>query len=126
MNEPDSQSLAGWEEIRAVLDEALHELGETDRDALLLRFFEQRDMADVGAGLGASAEAARKRVDRALDRLRAMLARRGITTTAGALGVALSAHAIEPIPAGLAVALAASSAPVLAGGSLSGSSGWTA
>ena len=126
MNEPDAQSSTGWEEIRPLLDEALHELSQADRDALLLRFFEQRNLPDVGASLGASAEAARKRVDRALDRLRTLLAKRGITTTAGALAIALSANAVEPVPAGLVVALAASSAPVLATTSLSAASSWTA
>jgi hypothetical protein len=60
--------------------------------------------------LGASAEAARKRVDRALERLREGLVRRGITTPAAALGAVLSAHALEPLPAGLAASLASSSA----------------
>src|SRR5437899_6290823 len=61
MNTPDP---SGWENIRPLLDEALQELSPTDRDALLLRFFEQQDMAAVGAALGSSADAARKRVER--------------------------------------------------------------
>ncbi len=55
-----------WDEVRTLLDESLDELSAEDRDALLLRYFEQRNFADVGAALGATAEAARKRVDRAL------------------------------------------------------------
>jgi RNA polymerase sigma factor (sigma-70 family) len=111
---PDPES--GWEEIRPLLDEALTKLAPADRDALLLRYFEQRDFAGVGAALGASAEAARKRVDRALERLREQLARRGITTTAAALGGALTAHAVETVPAGLVISLAAGAAATAASG----------
>jgi RNA polymerase sigma factor (sigma-70 family) len=103
-----------WEHIRPLLDEALDQLGPEDRDALLLRYFEERDYAGVGAALGASGEAARKRVDRALDRLRAHLVKRGITTTTAALGAALSAHAIEAVPASFATALVGTSAAVAA------------
>ena len=110
MNATNSDPQPGWEEIRPLLDEALTKLSPADRDALLLRYFEQRDFAGVGAALGASAEAARKRVDRALERLREQLVKRGITTTAAALGGALAAHAVETVPAGLVISLAASSA----------------
>ena len=111
---PDPQP--GWEEIRPLLDEALTKLSPADRDALLLRYFEQRDFAGVGAALGASAEAARKRVDRALERLREQLVKRGITTTAAALAGALTAHAVETVPAGLVISLAAGSAVAAASG----------
>jgi len=124
MNRIESESSLECESIRPVLDEALHELGGKDRDALLLRFFDQRDLAGVGAGLGASADAARKRVDRALERLRAVLAKRGITTTAAALGTALSAHAMEPVPAGLALALAADAAAVIPAATSAGAWSW--
>jgi RNA polymerase sigma factor (sigma-70 family) len=117
MNPPDPDPQPGWEEIRPLLDEALTKLAPADRDALLLRYFEQRDFAGVGAALGASAEAARKRVDRALERLRAYLVKRGITTTAAALGGALTVHAIESVPAGLEISLAAGSATAAALGS---------
>jgi hypothetical protein len=121
MNETEPSS--DWGEIRPLLDEALDELGPADRDALLLRFFGQRDLAGVGAALGTSAEAARKRVDRALDRLHDCLVRRGITTTAGALVVALSAHALEPLPAALAATLVSSSA-LAAAAVPAGAAGW--
>lgn len=120
MNPPNPDPQPGWEEIRPVLDEALTKLAPADRDALLLRYFEQRDFAGVGAALGASAEAARKRVDRALEQLREHLVKRGITTTAAALVGALTAHAIESVPAGLAVSLAAGPAAAAA----SGGGGW--
>ena len=62
MNELKSESTPDWEQIRPLLDEALDRLNQTDRDALLLRFFEQRSLAEVGCALGANEEAARKRV----------------------------------------------------------------
>src|SRR5262245_48916539 len=82
MNELKSDSTLDWEQIRPLLDEALDRLNQTDRDALLLRFFEQRSLAEVGRALGSNEEATRKRVSRALEKLRAHLARRGLTTTA--------------------------------------------
>ncbi len=107
MNTPNPGPQPAWEEIRPLLDEALTELAPADRDALLLRFFEQRDFAGVGAALGASAEAARKRVERALERLRGVLVKRGITSTTAALGGALMAHGVEPLPAEFVASLAA-------------------
>jgi RNA polymerase sigma factor (sigma-70 family) len=118
MNSPNPDPQPGWEEIRPLLDEALTQLAPADRDAVLLRYFEQRDFAGVGEALGASAEAARKRVDRALERLREQLLKRGITTTAAALGGALAVHAVESVPAGLVVSLASGSA-VAGGGFMS-------
>jgi RNA polymerase sigma factor (sigma-70 family) len=91
-----------WEELRPVLDEAMHELGDSDREAVLLRFFQQRPLAEVGERLGIGENAARMRVDRALDRLRGRLARRGVTSTAAALGAALAVRTVAEMPAGLA------------------------
>jgi len=68
-----------------VLDDALHELKAGDREAVVLRFLEDRPLREVGARLGLNENAARMRVDRALDKLRGQLARRGITSTASGL-----------------------------------------
>lgn len=102
---PDPE--ADWSRLAPVLDEAMHELAEADRLALLLRHFEQRPFADVGARLGLSENAARMRVDRALDRLRGRLAKRGITSTGSALALALGGPAVVAAPAGLAANIAA-------------------
>ncbi len=102
---PDPE--ADWNRLAPVLDEAMHELAEADRLALLLRHFEQRPFADVGARLGLGENAARMRVDRALDRLRARLAKRGITSTGSALALALGGPAVVAAPAGLAANIAA-------------------
>lgn len=95
-----------WAELRPVLDDAMGHLGEADRTAVLLRFFEQRSLREVGDALGCGEDAARKRVDRALERLRAGLARRGLVATSAALAAALAGHAVSAAPSGLAAALA--------------------
>jgi len=91
-----------WERVRPVLDEALAELSEGDREAILLRYMSNCDFAQVGARLSLSENAARMRVDRAVDKLRGLLARRGATSTAAALSLALANQAVAAAPAGLA------------------------
>jgi TonB family protein len=100
--ESDPAANHDWARIRPMLDAALAELGEADREAVLLRFFEGRDFAGVGERLRLNENAARMRVGRALDKLHAALARRGITSTTAALGVALASQAVVAAPAGLA------------------------
>ncbi len=97
-----------WTRLRPVLDAAMHDLGEADRLAVLLRHFERRPLAEVGTRLGLSENAARMRVDRALDKLRAKLAKRGVTSTASALAIALSGQAVTAAPATLASVVTAS------------------
>ena len=72
------------------------------RNGSLLRYFENRPFAEIGAALRVSEDAARVRVDRALDKLRALLVRRGITSTAAALGLALSSQSALAAPPALA------------------------
>ena len=80
-----------WSQLEPVLDEAMAELPSTDRTAILLRYFENRSLRVVGAALGVSDDAAQKRVSRAVDELRTLLAKRGVTVGAGALIVVISA-----------------------------------
>jgi RNA polymerase sigma factor (sigma-70 family) len=82
-----------WTEIGAHLDGAMHELRECDRDAILLRFFQRLDFRSVGEVLQTSEDTAQKRVSRALDRLRLLLARRGVILSAMALGASLTGNA---------------------------------
>jgi biopolymer transport protein ExbD len=93
--------------LRPFLDDALVALPDHDRTAIILRFFEQRSFVEVGAVLRVTEEAARKRVDRALEKLHATLSRRGITSTATALGLALAASGDGAVPAGLATQISA-------------------
>jgi RNA polymerase sigma factor (sigma-70 family) len=95
-----------WERLRPVLDDALQALGERDREAVLLRFFGGRAFAEIGAALSLSEDAARMRVERALERMRAALGRRGVTSTAAALAAELAAHAAQAAPAGAAAKIA--------------------
>src|ERR1035437_5527494 len=81
----DPAAQLDWARARPVIDDVIGELGETDRKAILLRFFEGRDFAGVGAKLSVNDNAARMRVERALDKLRALLERRGVTSTMAAL-----------------------------------------
>jgi RNA polymerase sigma factor (sigma-70 family) len=97
-----------WKKLRPTLDDAMHELKEADREAILLRYFENRQFAEVGAELGLNENAARMRVERALEKLRDIFARRGITT-ATALASMISANAIQIAPANLAATLTTAS-----------------
>jgi len=104
-----------WDRIRPVLDAAIAELNETDRAAILLRFFEGRGFAEIGQRLQASENTARMRVERALDKLHGLLARRGVTSTAGALAAALANQAIVAAPSGLAVTITSTALSASAG-----------
>ncbi len=95
-----------WPGIAPLLDEAVESLNEPDRTAILLRFFENKSLREIGAALGASEDAAQKRVTRALEQLRAFFLRRGVTITAAGLASDLSAHALQVAPAALATSLA--------------------
>jgi hypothetical protein len=105
-NDPD------WQQIRPWLDEALDRMNPGERDALLLRFFEQSSFKEIALALRSGEDAARKRVERALDKLRLLLLRRGITTSASALALALAARGVEIAPSGLAGNIAVASAAI--------------
>ena len=104
-----SESSLDWKSVAPFLDEAMSALAEEDREALLLRFFKNEDFHAVGAALGVSDDTAQKRVARSLEKLRALFARRGLTTTSAALSAAIAANAVQPAPAGLAAVWAGAS-----------------
>ncbi|WP_338284988.1 sigma-70 family RNA polymerase sigma factor [Luteolibacter sp. LG18] len=95
-----------WRHLSPVIDALVDRLPATDRHLILLRFYEGLPHATTASRLGLNEAAARRRTLRALDKLRVLLARRGITTTAAVLGTALPAHAVASIPAGLAAPVA--------------------
>ncbi|MGO8699755.1 MAG: RNA polymerase sigma factor [Limisphaerales bacterium] len=99
---PPSESSLDWKNVAPFLDEAMSALNDKEREALLLRFFKNEDFHAVGAALGVSDDTAQKRVARSLEKLRALFARRGLTTTSAALSAAIAANAVQPAPAGLA------------------------
>jgi RNA polymerase sigma factor (sigma-70 family) len=104
---PTSEPPPDWDRLRPLLDEAMADLNDPDRDALLLRFFKNQGLREVGIALGVSDDTAQKRVSRALEKLRESLSRRGVTTAAGSLGFVIAANAVQSAPAGLAMAISA-------------------
>ena len=96
-----------WNRLRTVIEDAMHELDDQDRHAVLLRFFQNKTLNEGGTVLNLTENAARMRVDRALDKLRGKLARHGITTTAAALAAVMAANAVQAAPAGLAATISA-------------------
>ncbi len=96
---------AVWERIAPHLDTALGELAESDRDALLLRYFECKSAREMAQTLGISDDAAQKRVSRAVERLRGLFAKRGVTVGASGLAVLISANAVQAAPVGLALTI---------------------
>ena len=109
-----TESAPGWEQLAPVLDDAMGELTAPDRDAILLRYFQNQDFHAVALALGVSESAAQRRVSRAVERLREYLAKRGVTAGASGLVVLISANAVLTAPAGLSAAIAAAVAGITA------------
>ena len=86
-------SEAQWEEVAPLLDDQVLHLGKKDQEAILLRFYERKSLAEVGEAMGLSEEAAKKRVQRAVGKLREKLAGKGVEVEAGSLGAMVLAHA---------------------------------
>jgi RNA polymerase sigma factor (sigma-70 family) len=101
-SELDAQAGPIWNQLSPLLDEAMLRLGQADRDALVLRYFEGRSLNEVGSALGASEEAAKKRVNRALEKLRHFFAKRGVDSTTAAIAETISANSVLIAPATLA------------------------
>ncbi len=97
-NEPD----AAWEQLSPLLDEAMARLRDKDRDAIVLRFFENKSLQEVGAALGLEERAAQKRVARSLDKLRDFFTKRGVDSTATGIAEKISANSIQAAPVALA------------------------
>ena len=112
MNNMNATS-ADWTHIEPLLDDAMAALDETDRSAILLRYFENKNLREVGEALGASEDAAQKRVSRAVERLREFFSKRNVTIGTSGLAVLISANAVQSAPVGLAATISA--AAVLAG-----------
>lgn len=94
-----------WDAWSPHLDQVLSELVEADRHALLMRFFERRTAREIGNYFGVSEEAAQKRISRAVERLRALFARRGIAVSDSGLVAALAVSAVGTAPSGLAATI---------------------
>jgi RNA polymerase sigma factor (sigma-70 family) len=96
-----------WNQIAPLLDGAMEQLGQKDHDALVLRFFENKTFAEVGATLGASEDAAKMRVNRALEKLRKFFGRRGVSSTTVIIAGTISANSVQAAPVALAKSVTA-------------------
>jgi RNA polymerase sigma factor (sigma-70 family) len=114
-NEPD----AAWEPLSPLLDEAMARLRDKDRDAIVLRFFENKNLKEVGMALGLEERAAQKRVARGLEKLRAFFAKRGVDSTTAGIAEKISANSIQAAPVALAktISVVAITKGAAAGGS---------
>jgi len=108
----DPVSDASRQELSPLIDEAVARLGQTDRDALVLRFFQNKTLAEVGAALNLEERAAQKRVSRGLEKLRKYLSKRGVALPAGAIAVAVSANSVHAAPVYLSATIIATAASV--------------
>ena len=96
-----------WPHIAPLLDGAMETLGRKDHDALVLRFFENKNFAEVGAALGTGADNARMRVNRALEKLRKFFTKRGVSFPPRPSAGAISANSVQAAPALLAKSVTA-------------------
>ncbi|HSY42330.1 MAG TPA: sigma-70 family RNA polymerase sigma factor [Candidatus Acidoferrum sp.] len=94
-----------WAQIAPLLDDAMAALDETDRVAILLRYFENKSLREVGESLAISDDAAQKRVSRALESLREFFPKQRLTIAAGGLAVLISVNAVKAAPMGLAATI---------------------
>lgn len=90
-----------WEELAPILDLAMSDLKDVDRDALILRFFQKKSIEEVGEMLGVAESAAQKRVTRAIEKLRSCFARRGIVMSSAVIVGAVSANSVQAAPIGV-------------------------
>lgn len=100
-NTPD----ASWKEIAPHLDAALSELSESDRDAVLLRYFEHRSAREIADRFSITEEAAQKRVNRAVAKLRELLLQRGLSVGSAGLAAVVSINAVHTAPAGIGLSV---------------------
>ncbi len=96
-----------WTKTAPLLESAMGELSAGDRDAVLLRFFQNKSLGDVGRELGVNEDAARMRVSRALEKLRRFLSRRDVSLSGAALAGTLATNAVQAAPVNLAASVAA-------------------
>ena len=113
MQSQPNETEAEWKQIAPLLDGAINQLPERDRAVILLRFFGTKSAREIGAALRVSEEAAQKRVTRAVDRLRQVFVRNGVTLSATTLATILASNATAAVPPGLSLSVTAGA---LAGG----------
>ncbi|HSY44115.1 MAG TPA: sigma-70 family RNA polymerase sigma factor, partial [Candidatus Acidoferrum sp.] len=118
MNVTSDSSDSLWQQLAPMLDDTIESLEPSDRQAVLLRFFERQDFRHIGNALGISDDAAQKRVSRALEKLRALLTERGVTLSVILLSSLLAGRVVMAAPAGMAGNVARIALRGAAGGGL--------
>ncbi len=106
-----------WTRIAPLLHEAMGRLSRGDRDAIVLRYFENKSVAELAAAMQVGEAAAHKRLMRAVERLRGIFARQGVKVSATALVTLVAANSVSAAPTGLAASITATAAKgAMAGG----------
>jgi len=100
-----SEDQPAFQALVPLLDEALLSLREKDRTALLLRFYESHSLREVGTAVGVSEDAARMRVQSALEKLAEFFKRRGFKTATVAVATAALEHTATTASAAVASAV---------------------
>ena len=116
LNEPQNEA---WQQMAPLLDTAIAGLSDKDRHAIVLRFFQNKSMQEIGAALGASEDAAKQRVNRALEKLHVYFNRRGISSTTAIMAGAISSNSVQAAPVTLAKSVTAAAIAKGAAGSSS-------
>ncbi|MGZ5517827.1 MAG: RNA polymerase sigma factor, partial [Limisphaerales bacterium] len=96
-----------WEQLKPLLEDAMGNLGDKDRAAVVLRFFGGKSFAEVATACGVSENAAKKRVSHGLDKLHRYFSKRGVSSTAATIIAAISTNSVQAAPAGLAQSVTA-------------------
>jgi RNA polymerase sigma factor (sigma-70 family) len=107
---------ADWSQIAPLLDESVAKLKAADRQVVLMRYYQRRSVADVAAALKITEAAARKRLTRAVDKLRERLGAKGIVIPVVALGALLTTETTHAAPAGLLTGSATAGSGAIAKG----------
>ena len=105
LNDSETDSL--WRQLAPLLENAMSRLSEKERTLVALRFFENRSVAETAAALGIQEWATRKRVERAMEKLRGYFYKHGVVSTTATLAEAISANSVQAAPAMLAKAVTA-------------------
>jgi uncharacterized protein (TIGR03435 family) len=91
-----------WPQIQPLLEDAMGRLGERERNAIVLRYFEGKSFQEIGEAEGASENAAKKRLARALEKLHRFFTKRGISSTTAIIAGEISANSVQVAPVALA------------------------
>jgi len=103
----NESSSAVWEQLAPLLDEAMASLGDTDRNILALRYFENKTAQEIGRALTLNEQTAQKRANRALEKLRKFFTKRGVSSTTAVMAGAISANSVQAAPVALAKSVTA-------------------